>query len=243
MAEQAVAKGDPETRGVGCRLCGERIGGAAHRAGSAAGSGGDTKAAPEPKAATGGTMRMPRRKRFSGAALIAAMLAAILGGAGLLRQGEMRHGGAIPNVALERGRGQVLRITDGDTLTLRLKREDGGESEEKVRLIGINAPEMRSYERLPPEPFAVEARDALAELCPPGSIVEVEEHGRDKYGRLLCRLFAEGRDVGAMLLERGLARRYFLRHQNKPFEEEYGESERRAEKARIGIWSLPRKDG
>ncbi|MCX7803852.1 MAG: thermonuclease family protein [Planctomycetota bacterium] len=188
-------------------------------------------------------MRRSRRKRFSAAALIAAVLAAILGSAGLLRGGRTGNGVPIPEVALERGRGQVLRVTDGDTLTLRLKRKDGSESEEKVRLIGINAPEMHLHEKLPPDPFAVEARDALAELCPPGSVVEVEEHGRDKYGRLLCRLFAGGKDVGAVLIERGLARHYFLRNQNEPFEGEYREAERRAEKARLGIWSLHRKSG
>jgi endonuclease YncB( thermonuclease family) len=76
----------------------------------------------------------------------------------------------------------------------------GMEITTKIRLRGIDAPELRARcddERLK----ALAARDGLAKILNEGS-VGVSRVGQDKYGG---RVDA---DVSAALLARGLARRY-----------------------------------
>jgi micrococcal nuclease len=69
----------------------------------------------------------------------------------------------------------VASITDGDTF-----RTTSGE---RVRLIGIDTPEVSGDEC-----FASEATAALAALIPPGSEVRLitDVEGRDRFGRLLA---------------------------------------------------------
>ena len=94
-------------------------------------------------------------------------------------------------------------MIDGDTVQLA--------SRERVRLLDIDAPELHAGRKGHagpfPEPGAVEARDALRAMVE-GRRVQVERHGRDKYGRTLARVIVDGVDVGAELLSRGLVKPY-----------------------------------
>lgn len=93
----------------------------------------------------------------------------------------------------------VQQVIDGDTLRL----ADG----RRVRLIGINAPELGHRGR-PAEPLAEAARERLQQLVKgnadrvtllPGSQV------RDRYGRTLAHAYdARGRNWEAQLLAEGL---------------------------------------
>lgn len=98
---------------------------------------------------------------------------------------------------------QVERVVDGDTVRL----ADG----RSVRLIGINAPELRPRGRSP-EPFAEQARRRLQALIAAnnGQVqVYPQQPQRDHYGRPLVHLFdAQGRNLEARLLEEGLG--YFV---------------------------------
>jgi len=89
---------------------------------------------------------------------------------------------------------RVERIVDGDTLVcVNLGR---------VRLLLIDTPELDQ------EPFGQMARDALAELVPPGSEVQLETdvQTHDRYGRLLAYLHLEdGRIVNEEVLAMGMA--------------------------------------
>ena len=130
----------------------------------------------------------------------------------------------------------VERVIDGDTLRLR----DG----RKVRLVGIDAPEMATGERLG-DAFSREAYAALAAMVPSGSSVtlghDVTRH--DRYGRTLAFLFGpQGQDVQRVLLERGLAtalvvppRRYAI--------DCYQRAETKARSSRAGVWSIERYHG
>jgi hypothetical protein len=75
----------------------------------------------------------------------------------------------------------VARVVDGDTLALA-----GGE---RVRLLGVDAPELhagrRGHHGPFPEPGAIEARAFLAALVE-GRAVRLERRGRDLYGRTLA---------------------------------------------------------
>lgn len=89
-------------------------------------------------------------------------------------------------------RGVVTRITDGDTLRIRL----AGSAEEKVRLIGIDTPEVHGRGGLR-ECFGKEASAHLARLLPLGTEVrvEIDAEPRDRYGRLLAYVYRAGDDL------------------------------------------------
>lgn len=108
----------------------------------------------------------------------------------------------------------VARVSDGDSLRLC----DG----ERVRLIGIDAPELRGSSRCSPAARArrrnsrrnppwcdhakgEQARAALAQFLMRGPL-KIERRGLDAYGRTLARVTVNGRDAGEWLIMQGLAR-------------------------------------
>jgi micrococcal nuclease len=126
-------------------------------------------------------------------------------------------------------RADVERVIDGDTLVLR-----GGQ---RLRLIGIDAPEMR-HDGRGPEAYAREARAALVDLSS-GRVVGVQygQSPHDRYGRGLVHLFlANGDNVQVSLLRRGLATSVFL-PPNGEYLDCYVAAETEARAARRGIWS------
>jgi endonuclease YncB( thermonuclease family) len=102
----------------------------------------------------------------------------------------------------------VLRVLDGDTFEARVRVWPGIEITTKVRLRGIDAPEMKA--RCPEERTKAEAaRDALRALLAEGDVA-VARVGFDKYGgRVLADAATRATpDVGNALLIKGLARPY-----------------------------------
>jgi endonuclease YncB( thermonuclease family) len=102
----------------------------------------------------------------------------------------------------------VLKVMDGDTFEARVAIWPGMEITTKVRLRGIDAPEMSArcedeYRR------AVIARDALARMLAEGD-VGISRIGQDKYGgRVDADVSTRAtRDVSAQLLAAGAVRRY-----------------------------------
>jgi len=82
-------------------------------------------------------------------------------------------------------------VIDGDTVVLA--------SGEHVRFLGVGAPERG-------QPGAREAGAALRNLLA-GKPVGVVREGWDRWGRTLARLYlADGTDLSAELIARGLAR-------------------------------------
>ena len=101
----------------------------------------------------------------------------------------------------------VLGVTDGDTITVDATIWLDQHVVTAVRLRGIDAPEMRGRCRQEIV-LARAARDALAAMAA-GQGVTLTEIERDKYGRVLARVTLENSlDVGAVLVDRGLARPY-----------------------------------
>lgn len=92
----------------------------------------------------------------------------------------------------------IRHVHDGDTVFLG--------NDEKVRLIGLDTPELGRDNR-PPDPGAVEARDRLRELIAQSNEIMLRPgiDERDKYGRLLAHVYADGRNLQAQLLAEGLA--------------------------------------
>lgn len=90
-------------------------------------------------------------------------------------------------------------VYDGDTLTI---------NGERIRIIGLDAPEIGSGARCASEARAAdEARNELRRLLR-GAEITLRRDGTDRYGRTLAYVYADGRDVAKELIAQGLARPY-----------------------------------
>ena len=128
---------------------------------------------------------------------------------------------------------RVRYVHDGDTLHL----EDG----RKVRLIGINAPEL-ARDDMPGQAFATEARDALKAAIAShdnrvGLVYGADRH--DRYKRTLAHLFTpDGDNLQARLLLQGMAAA-IAHPPNLAYTECYSRQEKSARCQGTGIWSDP----
>ncbi|MFQ5783952.1 MAG: thermonuclease family protein [Alphaproteobacteria bacterium] len=135
--------------------------------------------------------------RWGLVALATALVAAA--GEGVPRGGEMVAG---PVVA------HVLRVIDGDTIVVRARIWLGQDVETRVRLTGVDAPELRgacARERT----LARSARTFVSTRIADAP-VSLSDIRYDKFGgRVLARVTsATGDDLGALLVAAGLARFY-----------------------------------
>jgi endonuclease YncB( thermonuclease family) len=114
-----------------------------------------------------------------------------------------------PASALRSGHtAEVVRVIDGDTFEARVRIWPGMDVTTRVRLRGIDAPEMLARcddERVK----ALAARDALARLLAEGS-VGISRIGQDKYGGRVDADVSTARtpNVSEALFDGGYARRY-----------------------------------
>jgi micrococcal nuclease len=192
-----------------------------------------------------------RGKLPSNPIVIVVLLIAAVAGAFTQRPRNSRQISLPPatvQVPLQNGKARIIKIVDGDTLHALVKANEKSDAmEEKIRLFGINAPELHPKPGTPkesfiPQNFSQEACDFLAELCPLQSEVTLELHDRDKYGRLLAVIvLKDGRSVNRLLIEKGLAKSYFpYSSKHDPLRDEYDAIQQRAMDEKRGIWSLPR---
>lgn len=122
----------------------------------------------------------------------------------------------------------VTRVIDGDTVVLAV---DG--VPERVRLIGVDTPEVRGREL-----YAAEAT-AYAEELLTGQRVKLERdvQERDRFDRLLAYLFLpDGRQVNLLIAEAGLAKLQTV-PPNTRYEPLYAAAIEGARSVRKGLWS------
>lgn len=129
-------------------------------------------------------------------------------------------------VAAETYVGRVVRVADGDTITVL----DQAKVQHKVRLAGIDAPEKR-------QPFGQVSKRHLASLVA-DEMVLVEFMKRDRYRREVGKVVVGGRDVNLAQLEAGLAWHYRRYAHEQPYADrlEYAAAEAVAREAREGLW-------
>lgn len=101
-------------------------------------------------------------------------------------------------VLCDHGKPNSACVVDGDTFWM------GGE---KVRPLGLEAPEMGPPKCDTPAALAPASRDALLELLNSGE-VGLDRHGLDRYGRTLAIVTVEGVDIAQTMIAAGLARPY-----------------------------------
>ncbi|NUL82946.1 MAG: thermonuclease family protein [Armatimonadetes bacterium] len=118
--------------------------------------------------------------------------------------------------------GEVVGVTDGDTIGVMR-----GGKEEKVRLHGIDCPEMG-------QAYGSNAKAFTSELAF-GKTVEVRERGKDGYGRTIGDVvLPDGRLLNHQLVEEGLAWWY---RKYAPGDKRLEELERGARESRTGLWA------
>lgn len=112
-----------------------------------------------------------------------------------------------PKYVPEITKGKVIKVYDGDTITIVGKvRYNPKIYKFSVRLNGLDCPEMRTKdakEKL----IAVKARDYVANIIL-NKIITLKEVKLDKYGRLLAYVYYEKRCINSELIERNLAVSY-----------------------------------
>ena len=113
--------------------------------------------------------------------------------------------------------GKVVSIHDGDTITVLQ-----GKQQVKVRLFGIDAPELK-------QPYGKKSKQFLANLIA-GEVVEVEENGKDRYKRTIGTIYLGDTDINAQMVASGYAWAY------RKFSKKYTAQESRAKSQRLGLW-------
>lgn len=117
---------------------------------------------------------------------------------------------------------RVLHVDDGDSV-----RADCGAGEIRVRIHGIDAPEMGQAQ------WGAQARRALRRML--GEEVTLQVRDVDHYGRTVASLHDGERDLGLELVRRGHAVMY-RRYNDDP---RYDEAEREARRRGLGVWAEP----
>ncbi|GMO33900.1 MULTISPECIES: thermonuclease family protein [Bradyrhizobium] len=101
----------------------------------------------------------------------------------------------------------VIRTIDGDTFLARVRQRDGRDLVVRVRLRGIDAPEMKASCQDEQDKAEAAAR-ALRDLLGQGGVT-ITNLGPDKYGRVLADVATRRTaSVSAALLAGGFARSY-----------------------------------
>ena len=122
----------------------------------------------------------------------------------------------------------VKRVYDGDTLIL--------ENNQRVRLLGINTPEISSHYR-EAEPGGIEARDWLKNQLSENQIyLQYDTEKRDRYDRLLAYAWTpDGDFINEKLLQKGLAA-LSLKPPNLQYADQLIAAQQQAINQQQGIW-------
>ena len=99
-------------------------------------------------------------------------------------------------------RAKIISVYDGDTVTALVDLGFGITNKIKIRLKGINTPELRGAER----PRGLVSRDFLREkILDKDIIVETFRDKKGKYGRYIGTLWLDEENVNELLVEQGYA--------------------------------------
>jgi endonuclease YncB( thermonuclease family) len=122
--------------------------------------------------------------------------------------------------------GRVVRIADGDTITLL----DSLNTQHRIRLQGIDAPESH-------QDFGAQSKKSLSDMI---FDKQVTAHcdKTDQYGRQVCKIVFDGRDVNLEQVKAGMAWHYkdYELEQSPQDREIYAHAEDEARRARRGLW-------
>lgn len=127
----------------------------------------------------------------------------------------------------------VVSVTDGDTIVVKM-----GKTLEKVRLIGIDAPELHDKKTSAVRCYARDARAKLRTLLLHKNVFLVRDpltHNRDIYGRLLRTVMLGSVSINEQLVHDGFARVYTrFEFSGKSI---YLEKQKKSQAGERGLWN------
>jgi len=126
---------------------------------------------------------------------------------------------------------KVIRVYDGETIMAQ-----GHDIVIKVRLVGIDAPEMGRDKRYPGQPYSLESKNHLADLLL-NKTVEIRGYGLDVYNQVLGLITIDGRNINLEMVFSGMARASKRRPPREFDLAPYQNAERQAKRGKRGIWS------
>ena len=121
--------------------------------------------------------------------------------------------------------GKAVSVHDGDTITVL----DSKNVQHKIRLSEIDAPELK-------QPYGKDAKAALSKMVF-GKDVVVNVSTRDRYGREIGNVLADGIDVNGSLVRFGYSWCYRA-YKHRAIVEQY---EAEAKAAKRGLWSAEKQ--
>jgi len=122
--------------------------------------------------------------------------------------------------------GHVVGVTDGDTITIL----DATQTQYKIRLAGIDAPEKK-------QPFGNVSKKSLSDLVF-DKVVSIQYSKEDRYGRIVGKVIINGTDANLEQVKRGLAW-FYKKYQNEmPIDDrlDYLHAHETAEASGVGLW-------
>ena len=100
--------------------------------------------------------------------------------------------------------GRILRVTDGDTLIVLLNLGYEVYREIKIRLEGIDTPEIKGEERAE----GLKVKEFVKKYIGNKELVVISNGTRDKYGRWVCRVEINKQDLTDLLLKENMGEKY-----------------------------------
>jgi len=102
-------------------------------------------------------------------------------------------------------KGKLLRIIDADTIEAAIFLGFNVSIKKRIRLIGINAPEIRTKDPNIKQK-GLDAKAFLESLFKSKDLI-IKSKGFDKYGRCLAEVFVDNINIGEELIKEGHAKR------------------------------------
>lgn len=123
--------------------------------------------------------------------------------------------------------GRVIDVASGDSITI----VDANNTELKVRLSGIDAPEKQ-------QPFGLESRKSLTDLVY-GKEVTVNWIKRDYHKRVVGKVLLNKVDINLEQVKRGMAWvfKHFMDDPYSQDQADYMDAQEEAENRHLGLWS------
>lgn len=131
---------------------------------------------------------------------------------------------------------KIYKVIDGDTFWI--KKKDG--YIDKIRLIGIDAPEARRSQYKNVQYFGKESKDYLTNYLKGKKVrLEYDVQKRDKYGRILAYVYL---DNGVFLNNHLVRNGYAVAVKYPPnvkYQKQFLRSEREARNKKLSLWAKP----
>jgi micrococcal nuclease len=127
-----------------------------------------------------------------------------------------------------------VTIIDGDTIKIK-----NNNKEQTIRLLLIDTPELK-HSTTGKQLYSEEAKAFIGIMIRNAKQISIEQDvsEKDKYGRLLAYVYADGKSVQEALLHKGLARVAYVYKPNIKNVDAYRSVENMAKSKKVGVWSI-----